>query len=171
MFVECLSVRRRTHNSPEEKTNTDLFCTAKAKSCKMGCKNHELLINFEKTATPSNITVLFAWVSVWSGHFPLVKAVVLLVTLFGYRQVVSSCLPKSRHLLAGPLPSPLKCSYYCCQETDVSSHTGKKVCLWLWSYASARYGWVFVCACVGCGWVSESMTWHFLHPVSVADYG
>lgn len=45
------------------------------------------------------------------------------------------------------------CSYYCCQETDVSSHTGKKVCLWLWSCASARYGcvWVFVCACAGCG--------------------
>lgn len=45
------------------------------------------------------------------------------------------------------------CSYYCCQETDVSSHTGKKVCLWLWSCASARYGcvWVFECACAGRG--------------------
>lgn len=51
----------------------------------------------------------------------------------------------------------LICSYYCCQETDVSSHTGKKVCLWLWSRASARYGcvWVFLRACVQGvgGWV------------------
>lgn len=71
----------------------------------------------------------------------------------------------------------LICSYYCCQETDVSSRTGKKVCLRLWSSASARYGCVqvFVCVCRVCvcvgGWVSESMTWRFLHPVSAPDYG
>lgn len=57
-----------------------------------GVENHSPLINFdEKAETPSNITVLLlARVSVWSAHFHLVKAVFLLVTLFGHHQVVSS---------------------------------------------------------------------------------
>lgn len=67
-------------------------------------------------------------------------AVIPPVTLFGHYQLVNvshGC----RHLLAGASNLPM-CRYYCRQETDVSSRTGKKVCLRLWSCASARYGCV-----------------------------
>lgn len=94
--------------------------------------------------------LLHARVSVWSGHFYLVKAVFLLLTLLGHHQVVSAWLSKEQTPVSWASTRPI-CSYYCCQETDVSSHTGKKVCLWLWSCASARYGCVWVCACAGCG--------------------
>ena len=114
-------------------------------------ENHSPLIKFdEKAETPSNITVLLlAWVSVWSG---CLKTVFLLVTLLGHHQGRFFMTVKEQTPVSWASTRPI-CSYYCCQETDVSSHTGKKVCLWLWSCASARYGcvWVFVCACAGCG--------------------
>lgn len=81
---------RKRHILPDVRTNIGLYC--KLVIMQAVVENHCPLINFgEKAETPSNITVsLHALVSVWSGHFHLVKAVFLLVTLFGHHQVVSS---------------------------------------------------------------------------------
>lgn len=114
-------------------------------------------INFdEKPETPSNITVLLvARVSVCGqARFTMWKLYIFFFTSDTFWSS-SGCFfmtVKEQTPVSWASTRPI-CSYYCCQETDVSSHTGKKVCLWLWSCASARYGcvWVFVCACAGCG--------------------
>lgn len=135
------------------------------------------LINFdEKAETPSNkiAVLLHAQVSVWSGHVCLVKAVFLLGTLLGH-QAVSSWLPKSRHLLAGPLPARSVAIIVVRKQMWIHTLERKSVCDCGHVRLHGMAVWVFVCACarvqgVG-GWVSESMTWHFLHPVSAPDYG
>lgn len=135
-------------------------------------------INFdEKPETPSNITVLLvARVSVCGqARFTMWKLYFffLLVTLFGHHQVVSSWLSKSRHLLAGPLPARSVAIIVVRKQMWVHTLERKSVC----DCGLVRLHGMAVCEClcarvqgVG-GWVSENMTWHFLHPVSAPDYG
>lgn len=93
-----------------------------------------------------------------TGDFHVVKTFSL--TLPGHCQIsfflLAGWLTKSRHLLAGPLTDWSVAIIVVRKQMWVHA-TGKKACLWLWSCASARYGYVCAGSCVrvsvceGCG--------------------
>ena len=125
----CLSMHmcvRQTQCIPDVGTNIGPHFNCKVTHVTV--ENYNLLTTLRETETFSDLTALIhAQVSVRSERFHLVKAVLFTDTSWSS----SGCF-----LITVKLQTPVSwastrsiCSYYCCQESDVSSHTGKKVCL------------------------------------------